>query len=180
MLLVLALVLFLLFAGLGFLSHVLWLGLVASVVVLMLHMMRQGLSRGTPTSRLNVRLVAAARGFLDDVLESRAKKAKLEATPADAPATAAPAEIDDVLADDNLDDVVEAEVVEDAEVVAPTTPSKAIAPVAWTKAKAAKAEQLDKQGLPKTEIAKRLGVSRSTLYRHLTDHRKSAKAAVKK
>ena len=73
MLLLLALVVFLLFAGLGFFAHVLWLGLIASVLLLVVHMWRQGLARETPTSRLNVRLVAALRGFLDDLLTSRAR-----------------------------------------------------------------------------------------------------------
>ena len=38
MLLIVALVLFLLFAGLGFVSHILWLGLILALIVGLIHM----------------------------------------------------------------------------------------------------------------------------------------------
>jgi hypothetical protein len=38
MLLIVALVLFLLFAGLGFVSHLLWLGLILALIIAVIHM----------------------------------------------------------------------------------------------------------------------------------------------
>jgi DNA-binding NtrC family response regulator len=99
--------------------------------------------------------------------------------------------LEDPLAEVTEEELEEAEVV-DAEIVEETdAPAKwqdakakataqtgAVAQPVMTPAKLAKAEQLENQGLPRTEIARRLGVSRSTLYRHLAD-RKAARAAAK-
>lgn len=172
MLLFLALVLFLLFMGLGFLSHMLWLGLLASFLVLIGHMVRHGLSGRTPTSRLNVRLVRALSGFLDDVLETRAQEAergtRVERVPEIGPVT---------------DEVTEAEVVEaDGSLEAPRTAAATMrrpevrAAVAeraahWramTPAKLEQAEEMAADGASRAEIARKLGVSRSTISRHLS------------
>lgn len=204
MFLLLALVLFLLFAGLGFVAHIMWLGLIAVALILVVHMVHQGLTRGTPTSRLNIRLVAAARGFLDDILETRVRSGNPAVTSGRQRGMAArrarrgrgggAAETGtdlvgtDVL-DDELDlddaDVVEAEIVEDTVTTKwhsarskskEVEPSRGAAQPVMTPAKLAKAAELEEQGLPRAEIARRLGVSRSTLYRHLAEHRKAAKA----
>jgi hypothetical protein len=45
MLLVIALVLILLFGGLGFVAHILWLGLVLGLIVAVAHVVTGGLSR---------------------------------------------------------------------------------------------------------------------------------------
>jgi hypothetical protein len=174
MLLLLALVVFLLFAGLGFFAHVLWLGLIASVLLLVLHMWRQGLTRGTPTSRLNVRLVAALRGFLDDLLTSRARERQLREQQG---TTRVDAELDIPELPVGSDDILDADIVED-EVDAPAASTRrpeARASVrerashwrAMTPAKVAKAEQLAADGVSQAEIARRLKVSRSTVSRHL-------------
>jgi hypothetical protein len=178
MLLLLALVVFLLFAGLGFFAHVLWLGLIASVLLLVLHMWRQGLTRGTPTSRLNVRLVAALRGFLDDLLTSRARERQLKEQQG---TTRVDAELDIPELPVGSDDILDADIVEDDDVPACKTPAastrrpEARASVrerashwrAMTPAKVAKAEQLAADGVSQAEIARRLKVSRSTVSRHL-------------
>ena len=179
MLLLLALVVFLLFAGLGFFAHVLWLGLIASVLLLVLHMWRQGLTRGTPTSRLNVRLVAALRGFLDDVLTSRGKERELKQrgrtrVDVDSELPALPV---------GSDDILDADIVEDEDEEASRKKTAATASNrrgarasvkeraahwrAMTPAKIAKAEELAAEGVSQAEIARRLKVSRSTVSRHL-------------
>ncbi len=179
MLLLLALVVFLLFAGLGFFAHVLWLGLIASVLLLVLHMWRQGLTRGTPTSRLNVRLVAALRGFLDDVLTSRARERELK----EQGKTRVDAELDMPALPVGSDDILDADIVEDNEdaparkTAAATSNRRPAARAsvkdraahwrAMTPAKVAKAEQLAADGVSQAEIARRLKVSRSTVARHL-------------
>lgn len=177
MLLLLALVVFLLFAGLGFLSHVLWLGLVASGLLLMLHLWRHGLTKSTPTSRLNVRLLAALRGFLDDVITSRTRERQLKeqrgGTRVDA--ELAPAELPV-----GTDDILDADIVEDDDVSTRRTAAAASSPAArasvkeraahWramTPAKLAKAEEMAADGASQAEIARRLKVSRSTVSRHL-------------
>ena len=189
-----ALVLLLLFAGLGFFVHVLWLGLVAVGVLLVAHMVHHGLTRNTPTPRLNLRLVAAARGFLDDVLESRARAAlpgaergtgvreRFRRAKAKAAAHVEDQTDQDLFGKDLVDaleagdsDVVDAEIVEDGENTDAASPRADAGPV-MTPAKIAKAAQMEKEGLPRTEIARRLGVSRSVLHRHLAEHRKAAKA----
>jgi hypothetical protein len=171
---------FLLFAGLGFFAHVMWLGLIASFLLLVGHMVRHGLARGTPTSRLNVRLIAALRGFLDDVLTTKARERdlrekldavpELEATPKQAGAA------------DDADEVAEAEIVEDDHVPAPKAAAAQVRrPVvrasvkeraahwrAMTPAKLAKAEAMSDEGASNAEIARKLGVSRSTISRHLS------------
>jgi DNA-binding transcriptional ArsR family regulator len=170
-LLFLAVVIFLLFMGLGFLSHMLWLGVIASFVLLIGHMVRHGLTGRTPTSRFNVRLVRAFSGFLDDVLESRAREAersgRVEPMPELGPAG---------------DEVTEAEIVEDGRPQEPTRTAAANvrrtevrASVAeraahWramTPAKLEKAEEMAADGASRAEIARKLGVSRSTVSRHL-------------
>ncbi len=180
MLLLLALVVFLLFAGLGFLSHVLWLGLIASGLLLVLHMWRQGLKRDTPTSRLNVRLIAALRGFLDDILASRAREREVRAQNS---TERVRADIDMPELPGGSDDILDADIVEDED-SAPARKTAAASssrrPVArasvkdraahWramTPAKVAKAEQMAADGLSQAEIARRLRVSRSTVSRHL-------------
>jgi hypothetical protein len=45
-LLVLALLLFLLFGGLGFVAHILWLGLVVGVILAIAHVVKQGATGG--------------------------------------------------------------------------------------------------------------------------------------
>lgn len=180
MLLLLALVVFLLFAGLGFFAHVLWLGLIASVLLLVVHMWRQGLTRGTPTSRLNVRLVAALRGFLDDVLTSRSRERELKEQ---GRTTRVDAELDLPALPAGSDDILDADIVEDDEdaparktaAATSTRRPSARASVkeraahwrAMTPAKVAKAEQLAAEGMSQAEIARRLKVSRSTVSRHL-------------
>lgn len=179
MLLLLALVVFLLFAGLGFFAHVLWLGLIASVLLLVLHMWRQGLTRGTPTSRLNVRLIAALRGFLDDLLTSRARERQLREQQG---STRVDAELDIPELPVGSDDILDADIVEDDTDVATrrTAAASTRRPAArasvreraahWramTPAKVAKAEQLAADGVSQAEIARRLKVSRSTVSRHL-------------
>lgn len=196
MILLVALVLLLLFAGLGFFVHILWLGLVAVAVLLVAHMVHQGLTRNTPTSRLNLRLVAAARGFLDDVLESRARgalpggaergggtrerfrRAKLKAS-----ARAEAESTDEDLFGEDLvhaleageSEVVDAEIVEESQDTDAGS-SRAVAQPVMTPAKIAKAAQMERDGMPRSEIARRLGVSRSVLHRHLSEHRKAEKA----
>ena len=179
MLLLLALVVFLLFAGLGFFAHVLWLGLIASVLLLVVHMWRQGLARETPTSRLNVRLVAALRGFLDDLLTSRARERQLKEQRG---STRVDAEIELPELPVGSDDILDADIVEDdagaparKTAAATTHRPEARASVreraahwrAMTPAKVAKAEQLAADGVSQAEIARRLKVSRSTVSRHL-------------
>jgi hypothetical protein len=171
-LLFLALVLFLLFMGLGFLSHMLWLGLIASFLLLIGHMVRHGLSGRTPTSRLNVRLVRAFSGFLDDVLESRAHEARHGARAEPVPGLGP-----------GGDEVTEAEIVEEDQPHEP--PRTAAATVrrtgvrasvaeraahwrAMTPAKLEQAEEMAAQGASRAEIARKLGVSRSTVSRHLS------------
>lgn len=189
-LLLLALVVFLLFAGLGFFAHVLWLGLIASTLLLVLHMWRQGLTRDTPTSRFNVRMVAALRGFLDDLLTSRTRQraarvretADVGGTPvrtADAgsePArTAAAIDAPALPVGDDLDaEIHDAEIVEDASDDAGSSGGPAAAAQrrahrwrAMTPAKIAKAEQMAAAGATQKQIARKLGVSRSTVSRHL-------------
>jgi hypothetical protein len=168
--------LFLLFAGLGFFAHVLWLGLIASFLLLVWHMVRHGLARGTPTSRLNVRLIAALRGFLDDVLTTKARerdlREKLDAVPElDTAPTKAAAE--------ETDEVAEAELVEDEPtrttaaagvrrpVVRASVKERAAHWRAMTPAKLATAEKMAGEGASKAEIARKLNVSRSTVSRHL-------------
>ncbi|HUR73291.1 MAG TPA: helix-turn-helix domain-containing protein [Sporichthya sp.] len=179
MLLLLALVVFLLFAGLGFFAHVLWLGLVAAVLLLCVHMWRQGLARDTPTSRLNVRLVAALRGFLDDLLTTRARERQLQ--------QAAGGSVDAELAiselPSGLGDILDAEIVDEGdEQAAKTTAAPATGRPgirgsvkdraahwrAMTPAKLARAEQLADEGATQAKIARKLRVSRSTVARHLS------------
>lgn len=180
MLLLLALVVFLLFAGLGFFAHVLWLGLVASVLLLVVHMWRQGLARSTPTSRLNVRLVAALRGFLDDLLTSRSRQRQLNEQRIDVAVDGVARELPC-----GADDILDADIVEDIlEVEAKTAKKTAAAPTrrpvvrasvkeraahwrAMTPAKLATAEKMADDGATQAQIARKLGVSRSTVSRHL-------------
>lgn len=179
MLLLLALVVFLLFAGLGFFAHVLWLGLIASVLLLVVHMWRQGLTKSTPTSRLNVRLVAALRGFLDDLLTSRSRERELKEQ---GRTTRVDAELDLPALPVGSDDILDADIVEDEDAPARKTAAAtstrrpaARASVkerathwrAMTPAKVAKAEQMAAEGMSRAEIARRLKVSRSTVSRHL-------------
>jgi DNA-binding NarL/FixJ family response regulator len=183
MLLLLALVVFLLFAGLGFFAHVLWLGLIASVLLLVVHMWRQGLSKSTPTSRLNVRLLAALRGFLDDVITSRTRDRQLQEGRS---STRVDAEIAATELPAGTDDILDADIIEDAAEGADTT-SRTTTPAAarrtevrasvreraahWramTPAKLERAEQMADEGATQAEIARRLGVSRSTVSRHLS------------
>jgi hypothetical protein len=169
-LLFLAVVLFLLFMGLGFLSHMLWLGLIASVLLLVGHMVRHGLAGRTPTSRLNVRLIRAFSGFLDDVLESRARQ----------PGKTATAEPVAELGPGSGDEVTEAEIVDEDDVPVKTAAATTRRPEvrvsvaeraahwrAMTPTKLAKAEQMAADGASRAEIARKLGVSRSTISRHL-------------
>lgn len=173
---------FLLFAGLGFFAHVMWLGLIASFLLLVGHMVRHGLARDTPTSRLNVRLIAALRGFLDDVLTAKARERE-DATPelGAAPVKDQPP--------DESDEVAEAELVEDegveAEGVAAGAARRTAAAEvrrvavrasvkeraahwrAMTPAKLATAEKMAAEGASTAEIARKLNVSRSTVSRHL-------------
>lgn len=185
MLLLLALVAFLLFAGLGFFAHVLWLGLIASVLLLVVHMWRQGLSKSTPTSRLNVRLLAALRGFLDDVITSRTRGRQLQESrsstrvDAEIAATELPAGTDDVLDADIVEDAVE-DAVEDVSSRKATPAAARRTEVrasvreraahwrAMTPAKLERAERMADEGATQAEIARRLGVSRSTVSRHLS------------
>ncbi len=180
MLLLLALVVFLLFAGLGFFAHVLWLGLVAAVLLLVLHMWRQGLARSTPTSRLNVRLVAALRGFLDDLLTSRSRQRQLNEQRAGGKVEV---DIDGAIRElpRGADDILDADIVEDDESPAKKTAAasthrsavrgsvkeRAAHWRAMTPAKLAKAEKMADDGATQAEIARKLGVSRSTVSRHL-------------
>ena len=168
--------LFLLFAGLGFFAHVLWLGLIASFLLLVGHMVRHGLARGTPTSRLNVRLIAALRGFLDDVLTTKARerdlREKLDAVPElDAAPTKAAAEETDEIADAELveDEPVRTTAAADARrpVVRASVKERAAHWRAMTPAKLATAEKMADEGATQAQIARKLGVSRSTVSRHL-------------
>lgn len=172
----LAIVVFLLFMGLGFVSHMLWLGGIASVLLLIAHMVRHGLAGRTPTSRLNIALIRAFSGFLDDVVEARASEAR-EMSHAE-PVTEVGAGTN---ADTGADQVAEAEIVEDgnlpvraaAAVVHRSEVRAAVAERAahWramTPNKLAEAEEMAADGVSRAEIARKLGVSRSTISRHLS------------
>jgi ATP/maltotriose-dependent transcriptional regulator MalT len=174
-LLFLALVVFLLFAGLGFFAHVMWLGLVAAFLLLVGHMVRQGLARGTPTSRLNVRLLSALRGYLDDVLTTKTRERELREQLDTVP------ELEAAPATAETDEVAEAEIVEDEDVpatkaaaaqvrrpeVRASVKDRAAQWRAMTPAKLATAEQMAGEGASNAEIARKLNVSRSTVSRHL-------------
>jgi hypothetical protein len=183
-LLFLALVVFLLFMGLGFLSHVLWFGLLASVLLLVGHMVRHGLGGGTPTSRFNVRLIRAFSSFLDDVLESRARERE-RATRAEPVAALDPPADEVAEAEIVEEETVEEETVEAPPARADTEPARTAAATvrrpevrasvaeraahwrAMTPSKLAKAEEMAAKGATRAEIARQLGVSRSTISRHL-------------
>ncbi|GAA0608557.1 hypothetical protein GCM10009547_08140 [Sporichthya brevicatena] len=169
MLLLLALVVFLLFAGLGFFAHVFWLGLLAAALLLVLHMWREGLARETPTSRFNVRLVAAFRGFLDDLLSSRARQraARVRESADAGTRTAAPVGTPALPPGDDLDaEIQDAEIVED-EAQTAVAKRRANRWRAMTPAKIAQAQEMADAGATQKQIARKLGVSRSTVSRHL-------------
>lgn len=63
-----AVVLFLLFIGLGFISHILWLGVLLGPILVIVHMHRSGVDTSTRGGRLNRGLLTAVRDYLDDVL----------------------------------------------------------------------------------------------------------------
>ena len=139
MILIGALVLFLLFVGLGFVSHVLWLGTVVVLIVAALHMVRAGLRTDTPTGRFNLRLVTAFRDLLGDVIAARARSGKADLSEV---------EIDPVAGDG--------------------VPANSV----MTPGKLDIARRLADEGMSKSEIGRRLGVSRSTVSRYLADERK--------
>ncbi|MBA3745071.1 MAG: Hin recombinase [Sporichthya sp.] len=145
-------------------------------------MWRQGLARSTPTSRLNVRLVAALRGFLDDLLTSRSRQRQLNEQRAGGKIESE-VDIDGAIRElpRGTDDILDADIVEDDESPAKKTAAastqrsgvrasakeRAAHWRAMTPAKLAKAEQMADDGATQAEIARKLGVSRSTVSRHL-------------
>ena len=141
MLLIGALVIFLLFTGLGFVSHILWLGLLVGAVLLVFHLLRSGVDTATPGGRLNLRLLAAARGYLDDVITAEGRRTRRTRRAAKAAGNRSG--------------------------TSGATRSGSV----MTPAKIEAARELADAGLGATAIAQEIGVSRSTVYRYVSgDH----------
>lgn len=75
MMLLLGLVVVIAFLGLGFLSHIFWIGVLVGLVLIVFQQMRAGLDPGRPAGRLNIRLLSSFGRYLEETTDRAVKRA---------------------------------------------------------------------------------------------------------